>query len=336
MSDQAATPQSQPERTPEARLADIFRAQLEPEAPTEPKAAPAPEPAQPPVEPPAAEGQAPESDEPTVDDLEPEGEAQPTAQGEIELTYQGQTRRVPLEEARELAQKGYDYTQKTQQLADERTRLQQYAQAIQQTAAINQALIDDVAEAKALQRELTRFPKSAEEWLAKSQEDPIGAFQLRTQHDTIVQALQGKVAQIQSKSQQAQQAQRAISDEQLRTELNRAVEAVPAWRDASRFKADAEGIRSYLQTQGFSASEADSIYDGRTLVQAWKAWQYDKLVQGKAARLKQVRQAPPVSKPGAAGQSQSASEQRMQRDREALKKSGDWRDAAKVLSRLVK
>ena len=335
MSDQAPEQSQAPELSIEQRLARVFGAEDKP-AP-EPKA---PEPAQvapEPAEPPAAEGQAPapESDEPSVDDL-PDEVAQPEAQGEIELTYNGSTRRVPIAEAKELAQKGFDYTQKTQQLAEERTRLQQYAQALQQTATLQTALMDDVAEAKALQRELARFPKSAEEWLAKSQEDPIGAFQLRTQHDTVMHALQAKVAQIQTKGQQVQQAQAAISDEQLRAEFDRARASVPAWSDSARFKADAEGIKAYLLTQGYSAQEADAIYDGRTLVQAWKAWQYDRLLKGKAEKLKQVRQAPPVVKPGSAGTAQSASQQRYEKERAALKKSGDVRDAARVLARIVK
>jgi len=295
--------------------------------------APADEPEQ------VASDQAQETDELTPDDLVDESEPAQSATGDkFEIEWNGEKKALSRDEIKELAQKGFDYTRKTQQLADERSRIQVMAQAIQQTAAMQAALVDDVGEAKAIQRELSRFPQTPEEWMKLSNDDPLGAFQTRTQYDAKMQQFQARIAQIQQKQSQLQQSQGSITAEQLRSEFEKAQSLVPAWKDAEVFKKDSQGIRSFLLSEGYGAQEVDTLADARALGIAYKAWKYDQLAKAKADRLKEVRAAPPLAvKPGSATNANSVARAKEVDATQRLKKSGDLKDAAAVfLTRMRK
>lgn len=329
MSDQAETaiaPQPSIEDRLVAAMGGKSVAKPAPAAAPEPQVEAEPEAA----DPPADDVDQVASDEVTAEDLPAEDDEPQSTVDALVIEHNGERKRLSRAEARELAQKGYDYTQKTQQLADERTRVQMMAQALQQTAQMQAALVEDVGDFKALQRELARFPQSPEAWMKVSQDDPLGAFQQRTQYDALVGALNAKVSQIQQKQSQLSQSQGQISAEQLRQEFAKVTERIPAWKDPEAFKRDSQGIRNYLLAEGYSEQEVNSLADARALTVAQKAWKYDQLLKAKGDKLKQVRQAPPVVRPGSA-QSESVAQRGKYDDaRSRLKKSGSLDDAAAV------
>lgn len=271
-----------------------------------------------------------DSDELTVDDLPDESpeDADPSA---IEITWNGRKQRVSREEAVRLAQQGYDYTQKTQALAEERQRVQQYAQALQQTAQLQASVVDDLAAVKALQRQMAAYPQDASQWQALSNEDPIGAFQKRTEFDALRQQAEQMVRGIQAKAAQVQQGQAQISQEQLASEFAKAVDVVPEWRDVERYRTDVERMRSFAREVGYTDGDLNNINDHRVLRVLKYAAAYDQLLKAKSEKLKQVRTAPPVTKPGNA-RAAAANESVQQEKLEArLKRTGDMKDAAAVL-----
>jgi uncharacterized phage infection (PIP) family protein YhgE len=310
-----------------ARYTGQEAAQADPEPPAAPPVdeAPAEEPEQ-------SADQAPESDEPTLDDFDEPVQPEQSAPDKFEIEWNGEKKVLGRDEVKELAQKGFDYTRKTQQLGEERTRLQMMVQAVQQTAALQSALVEDVGDAKAIQRELSRFPSTPDEWMKLSQDDPLGAFQTRTRYDALLQQYNGTVQQIQQKAAQLRQGQGQISAEQLRAEFAKAQEKVPAWKDPEAFKKDSQGIRSFLLSEGYGEQEVDALADARALGVAWKAWKYDQLAKAKSDRLKQVRAAPPPAvRPGSATNANSANRAKEVEATQRLKKTGDLHDAAAVL-----
>jgi vacuolar-type H+-ATPase subunit I/STV1 len=94
----------------------------------------------------------PEPTEPQSVGQEPGGQV--AAEPEYEIKWNGRTERLPLSRLQEFAQKGYDYTQKMQQLASERGGWQSEKQ--QYEAAINEikAFLQDSAKLEAYVNEL--------------------------------------------------------------------------------------------------------------------------------------------------------------------------------------
>ena len=148
MSDQV--PEQSPQSRLEAMLGDSIQTDVkEPEVPEQP------------VEEPQEEAEVPEETsedtdaEPTDESEEPEAEEEEQSQDEVpailKLKVNGEEVEKPLEEVVALAQQGLDYTQKTQQVAEQRKELEAYAesikaqeQAFQEQMQLNNVLIEDV------------------------------------------------------------------------------------------------------------------------------------------------------------------------------------------------
>ena len=77
-------------------------------------------------------------------------------------------------------------------------------------------------------------------------------------------------------------------------------ERIPEWRDPEKFQAGSQELRNYLINQGANPYDVDTLSSSLAVSIARKAMLYDKLRADKAAKSKQVRNAPPVVKPGAA------------------------------------
>lgn len=331
MADQAEQAVSAPELSIEDRMAALFQAD-EPKVAAKPK----PEPTATPEVAPEQDDQATTTDELTADDLPDDEQPAQSDLDTLEIEWRGEKKRLGRDELKDLAQKGYDYTAKTQQLSEERTRLQLMAQAVQQTAQLQSALVEEIGDAKAIQRELSRFPQTPEDWMKLSNDDPLGAFQTRTRYDALQSQFNDSIQQIRAKQSQLVQSQGSITAEQLRAEFAKAQDKVPAWRDPEAFKKDSQAIRSYLLAEGYQAQEVDALADSRALGIAYKAWKYDQLLKSKADRVKEVRTAPPMVKPGSVNSENVAQRSKYQESRQRLKKSGDVNDAAAVIMRMTK
>lgn len=271
-----------------------------------------------------------DSDELTADDL-PDDSPDESDPGAIEITWNGRKQRVSREEAVRLAQQGYDYTQKTQALAEERQRVQQYAQALQQTAQLQAAVVDDLAAVKALQRQMAAYPQDPSQWQALSNEDPIAAFQRRTEFDALRQQAEQMMRGIQAKAAQVQQGRAQISQEQLAQQFAKAVDAVPEWRDIERYRSDVNNMRGFAQEVGYTDEELNNIDDHRPLIVLKYAAAYAQLLKAKKEKLKQVRTAPPVTRPGNSKSAAATDTVQQQKLEERFKRSGDLKDAAAVL-----
>lgn len=247
----------------------------------------------------AQEGQADENgiepgDIPDDDEAEP----QPESASEFEIVHNGQQLKLPRDEVVKLAQQGFDYTQKTQALA-ERTRA---AEAVlQRAAAVEQmmpALMQDLATVKALEAQLAQYAQV--DWVGLATNDPLEYPKVRAQYDQIVGAYQRAGAQYQQRAGAVAAERSNLTAYQLQQEAAALRERIPEWRDPAKYEAGAQELRGYLINQGADPRDVDTLTSSLAVSIARKAMLYDKLRADKASRSKQVRNAPPVVKPGAA------------------------------------
>lgn len=314
----------------EQRLARLYGADKPAPVPRPPQQQEAPVP---PEQADAAEQDADQA-EPNPDDLPDEGEEaapSPTVD-EFEIVHNGTQHKLDRAKVIELAQKGFDYTAKTQTLAVQQRAIQETLQRAQEVEALAPEIAGEAAAVRAAEQALQ--PWQNVDWVRLATDEPLEYARYRAQYDQLVHAYNQVRGQFGAKAQALQQRKAELGRAILQQEMQRLTEFLPQLRDPKKFEAEKQTIKEYGLDRGYSAEELESVTDARYVRTLWEAAQYRKLVLGKAERTKQLRQAPPTSSPGVPGTTQSAEQRRVQQTRQNLKKSGDWRDAAALLARL--
>ena len=268
----------------------------------EPQAKPkveAPEPEAPAVEETPAD-QA--SDEPTPDDI-PDVEEKAAAQSAddaFEIVHNGTQHKLTRDELIKHAQQGFDYTQKTQALAEQQRQLQTSLQRAQELEVMQQALAPDLAQVKALEGQLKRY--QGVDWAKAQEDDPLGTPKYWMQYQATKDAYSAAVGQFNSKAAALKEQKQALTADLVQQQQKVLLDKIPSWRDPAKFQAGAKEVAEYLAREGVPQDRIDSLTDAVAVSIAYKAAQYDKLVKAKSEKVKQLRTAQPVVKPGAVSQ----------------------------------
>lgn len=249
----------------------------------------------------------------------------------IELTVNGEKIKKSREEVIELAQKGTDYTQKTQQLAEERRYVHAQLQQAQQQAQVQGQLVEQIAEAKAYESQLQQY--QGLDWNTLVDSDPIQAMKLDRQYRELQNAYQMKVNEIGQMSQQVTQKTNEWRQEVLAKEYQSLIHAVPDWSDSAKFSTDKTEIKSFLEKSGFTDAEISNAADHRQIVIARKAMLYDKLMSAKPTVDKKVSVAPKPVKPGA--NTRNVSKEAYTNIRADLKRTGRTDAAERAIAALL-
>jgi hypothetical protein len=213
--------------------------------------------------------------------------------------HDGSDIEAPISELKQGYLRHADYTQKAQQLGEERKQAsEQVAQQMQQV----QQMTHEQARLMGLADELATYARA--DWAALFQQDPVQASQLQAQwKQTEVQAQQ--LAQgLLLKSQQLQ-LQACERHQQASFEaLTRLQAEIPGFGDGHL-----KAMRDTGLAHGFTDEELSQVADARTLKVLHEAAQWRALQAKKPAAQRKVQAAPPrASKPGAAGVPPSKSE----------------------------
>lgn len=311
-------------------------------APAEP-AAPATEPEE--QAPEAADEQEQPQAQAAPDDLTPEdlpdddtAEATPPSGSDVfEFDAAGERLKVTRDEVIKLAQQGHDYTRKTQALADKARDVEVRLQRVTAVEQVAPQLRQAHAEATALATQLQTFDANIEKaggWVALATNDPLEYSKVRAQYDMLAQSFQRASGSYHQLKGAIDQQTQALRQQTLAAESQNLVKRIPEWSDPEKFKNGAQRLREYLVAEGATSEEVDGLTSSLAVAIAYKAMRYDDLVKSKQAKTKQLRSAPPVTKPGAAQTPQSAAQRQFNEARKALRQSGDWRDAATLLAKM--
>ena len=165
------------------------------------------------------------------------------------------------------------------------------------------------------------------QWSIKRQEFTERQAAVQNMRQQAAQEYNQRMAEAQQKQQQQMQEIATREQENL-------LRALPTWRDNEVRQSEQGKMREYLLSAGYSPDEIDQAYDHRTIVLAHKAMQFDAMAKkGTTAKKRVVKIGnKKVLKPGAKrtkAQTQQDAEAQL---RAKLKKSGDHRDAAALIS----
>lgn len=226
-----------------------------------------------------------------ADDEEESEEEEVKAESEdVEIEYEGERFKIPktLEKAF-LQQK--DYTQKTQELANERRTIE-HLQARAKAAQLEETFKQSVSEEMQRIQVLDSYMQQAKgvNWSEMSTDQLIKfrmeLDQVRDQREELQKAVDAK------RKAHEDEIGRAVAE--LR---EKALDVVK--KSIQSFSVDS--VKEVGKKQGFTEHELESILlDPRSVSVLWKAAEYDRLQASKQKAVETAKTAPPASKPGPA------------------------------------
>lgn len=274
---------------------------------------------------------APTDDDPNPDDDDPPQEPEES----FTIVHEGKELTKSKSELIELAQKGFDYTQKTQQVADDRRFIEQYAQsmrtqsdALQAQIKVQTAMQADFGVISGIDQQLAEYQKV--DWQALSNQDPVQAQQLFFQLNQL-QAKRAQLAgELDAKHKQYLQAEQTRMTEAAKAGIAVLQRDIPGWNTERATEIKKVGMETY----GFSDDELSSVIDPRMIKVLNDAAQWQKLQTSKPQVTNKVASAKPVVKPGADNAKRVANSN-VQKLRDQARKSGRVDDAAKLIERML-
>ena len=275
-----------------------------------------------------------EDDEPDAEaDEEEDSDEEQTAEV-VKLKVNGEEVEKSLDEVVALAQQGLDYTQKTQQVAEQRKELEALQEQLngatkqfQEQQQLNSMLIEDVAKITALDQQLAQYQNV--DWQKLSDSDFVEAQKLFFQYNQLQQERSGAVSQFESKRQEALTKQQQLVAEQVKKGKEQLAKEIPNWSQQTT-----QEVISTGKEYGFTDAELNSIIDPRHVKVLHDAMQWRKLKSKDSVTKKKVASAKPVVKPGSKDQKQvaTASAKKM---RDQLRKTGSSEVASKLIENLL-
>lgn len=252
----------------------------------------------------------------------------------LRLKHDGVEIEKPEDEVIALAQQGYDYTQKTQKLAEDRKIVETLAQtlksqeqAFQQSVQVQSALTQDIAKVTAIDLQLSQYQNL--DWQGLSNTDPVEAqklffafTQLKTQRDQAVNEVQQKQQAFTHFQSEARAKQVALGQAVLAKEI-------PGWSPDL-----AKSLIATGKEYGFEDNELANITDPRAVKLLHDAAQWRKFQSTKSVADKKVATASPVVKPGAKD-TKTVANANTKADRDNLRKTGKSEYAAKLIERML-
>ena len=274
-------------------------------------------------------------EEPEIDDeVEEEDSEEEQPVKAIKLKVNGEEIEKPLDEIVALAQQGLDYTQKTQQVAEQRKELETLQeqiiaqqQELQQGAQLSGALVEDVAKITSLDQQLAQYQNV--DWQRLSDSNVVEAQKLFFQYNQLQQERSNAVSQFEAKRQQALSQQQQIIADKVQKGREQLAKEIPNWSQETT-----QEIVSVGKEYGFTDNELNAIIDPRHVRVLHDAMQWRKLKSKNSVTKKKVASAKPVVKPGSKDPSKVANSN-VTKIREQLRKSGKSELASKLIENML-
>ncbi len=270
-----------------------------------------------------------DDDSPEPEDDDPEAQAQPGETDEEpgdgeEVEFEGKAYKLP-KELKDAVLRQKDYTQKTQQVAEQRRVVETQAEALKAEAEFNKTNFEKVVQAHALGAQLQQFAQI--DWSRLAREDSAQYLSLDRQQRDLQDAFNRVQADVQNAAngfqqtkQQAKQKAQALCVEALKKDF-------PDFGTEFLKNLDDTG-----KAYGFSGEELASIVDPRMVRVLHAAMQYKKLQGSKSLVAKKVQDARPVQVKGARSAQTSQANAQLQSLKQQLQKTGKTKDAEAFLA----
>jgi hypothetical protein len=268
-----------------------------------------------------------EEDEAAANDEDADEASDPMDQL-VTVKIDGQEQQIPLKEAIAGYQRQADYSRKTAAVSEMRKQVEAEAQQVMTERAQYAQLLE------VMKQQLSEAAQAEPNWERLYAEDPLEYVRQKDvwrERSEKLQAATAEQQRVMSLMQQSQVEQLRQTVKQGREKLT---EAIPAWKDQTRWEADRQKVRQYATERlGYSDEEASQVYDHRAVVAVYKAMKYDEIMAKRPAPNAQTG-----PKPMRAGSPQTAPARRtseITRQKQRLAQTGSIKDAARLFEGLI-
>ena len=286
-----------------------------------------------------------EAEEEFDDESEEESEEEESdkdEQEEVEEVYSvkvdGEEIEVNLDELIKGYSRQSDYTRKTQELASERTKVndlvQQWANELSQTQAEREQYMQALGQFVTTNMAgLERFANI--DWQSLKEEDPMEFFSKKEEYREAQEKIQQAQYQYQVEQQKQAEELEKVRQLALKEEHEKLILAVPEWKDKDKRSQLVNDISSYGLQNGYTKEELSNVVDHRQLILMMKAQKYDAL-QNSDVKAKKVKNKPKVVRSGkGSNKKQDTARSKRIASMKRLKQSGKPEDAASLFEDFV-
>jgi hypothetical protein len=277
----------------------------------------------------------------TVDDISEEDlvdNEETTTENEQELfdiTVNGKQQRVSLDELKEGYSKGSDYTKKTMELGEQRRSLDSELDAISKDKQAVKQLREEYAQKLQVVEQNLQTDENID-WVTLAQTDPTDYAVKKAEYDRKKE-LQLQVQQEKQKlAQEQRKEQERIYQNHIENERGKLIEAMPIFGDQKKAPKLMKDISEFAMKQGYTEQEVNMVVDHRAVRTLHDAMKYNQLLEKKNLQGKKVKPISRVVSSEGKNNTRSTDKQVRVNDRmKQLKKSGNVKDAQKVLSAML-
>ena len=272
------------------------------------------------------------SDEDLVDNEETTTENE---QELFDITVNGKQQKVSLNELKEGYSKGSDYTKKTMELSEQRRSLDTELDTISKDKeAVKQMREDYMNKLQVVEQNLQTEDNI--DWVKLAQEDPTDYAVKKAEYDRKKELLENVQKERQRINQEQRKEQEKIYQNHIINEQKKLVSAMPVFGDEQKANKLMEDIGQFALKQGYSEQEIRMIVDHRAVKTMHDAMKYNQLLEKKGLRDKKIKPVNRVVSSEGKNNTRSTDKQLRVNDRmKQLKKSGNVKDAQKVLSAML-
>ena len=277
----------------------------------------------------------------TVDDISEEDlvdNEETTTENEQELyevTVNGNKQKVSLDQLMEGYSKGSDYTKKTMELSEQRRSLDTELNNFSKDKEAVKRMRDEYAQKLQVVEQNLQTDENID-WVTLAQTDPTDYAVKKAEYDRKKE-LQLQVQQEKQKlAQEQRKEQERIYQNHIENERGKLIEVMPIFGDQKKAPKLMKVISEFAMKQGYTEQEVSMVVDHRAVRTLHDAMKYNQLLEKKNLQGKKVKPISRVVSSEGKNNTRSTDKQVRVNDRmKQLKKSGNVKDAQKVLSAML-
>lgn len=253
----------------------------------------------------------------------------------FDITINGKTQKVNLDELKEGYSKGSDYTRKTMELSEQRRSIDTELDTISKDKEAVKKMRDEYAQKLQVVEQNLQTEDNID-WVALAQSDPTDYAIKKAEYDRKKE-LQSQVQQERQKlAEQQRKEQEQIYQNHIQNERGKLIEMMPIFGDEQKAPKIMKDIGEFAMKQGYTEQEVNMVVDHRAVKTLHDAMKYNQLLERKNLKDKKVKPANRVVSSEGKNETKSTDKQLRVNDRmKQLKKSGNVKDAQKVLSAML-
>lgn len=254
-------------------------------------------------------------------DGKPEGEGDDDAE---DVEFEGKAYKVPKEIKLALLRQS-DYTQKTQEVAEQRKAVEQLTQVVEQRQRVMLQTFDKAVELREIKNRLSQYEQI--DWQSLAANDPSQATQLHIAYQQLQREAQKKNGELQQVSNQLQQLTETQRQQKLADGTQFLKTHIPDFSEKTAAEIASVATKHYGITPAELKAISEDNPDARFVLVLHDAMKWRALQAAKPQAMQKVTQAPKVIKPAATPPKQRNNQAAFDR----LKKNGRVEDLAAFL-----